>query len=99
MKISKAVITAAAPKQRTLALQTVIDRDGDEKTVLRIILEEVRRAQVEQIAVVIAPGDEAAYARAASDRTIRFIEQSAPEVMQMRCFQRTTSWAAIRSCI
>ncbi len=78
MKISKAVITAAAHKQRTLALQTVIDRDGAEKTVLRIILDEVRRAEVEEIAVVIAPGDETAYAQAAGDKTIRFIEQAAP---------------------
>lgn len=75
MKIPKAVVTAAAPNQRTLALQTVIDRDGHEKSVLRVIVEEIRRANVDEIAVVIAPGDEAAYTRAAADRTVQFIEQ------------------------
>jgi UTP--glucose-1-phosphate uridylyltransferase len=78
MNIPKAVVTAAAPSQRSLALQTVIDRDGHEKSVLRIIVEEIRRANVDEIAVVIAPGDEAAYARSAGDRTVRFIDQVEP---------------------
>jgi UTP--glucose-1-phosphate uridylyltransferase len=76
MKINKAVITAGAINQRTLALQTLIDRDGEEKTVLRIVLDEVRRSGVEEIAVVIPSGDEASFARAADDRSIRFIEQA-----------------------
>lgn len=75
MNIPKAVVTAAAPKQRTLALQTLIDRDGHEKTVLRIIVEEIRRANVDHISIVIAPGDEAAYTRAVADRTVQFIHQ------------------------
>jgi UTP--glucose-1-phosphate uridylyltransferase len=78
MNIPKAVVTAGARSQRTLALQTVIDRDGREKTVLRVIVEEIRRASVDEIAVVIAPGDEAAYARGVSDRSVRFIEQLEP---------------------
>jgi UTP--glucose-1-phosphate uridylyltransferase len=76
MRINKAVITAAARNQRTLPLQTLIDRDGEEKTVLRIVLEEVRRSGVEEIAVVIPAGDEGSFARAAGDRSIRFIEQA-----------------------
>ncbi len=76
MNIPKAVVTAAAPNQRTLALQTVIDRDGNEKSVLRIIVEEIRRANVDQIAVVIAPGDQAAYTRAVGDRTVQFVHQT-----------------------
>ena len=40
MKITKAVITAAGKKQRTLPLQTLIDRDGTEKSVLEILIEE-----------------------------------------------------------
>ena len=44
MKIRKAVITAAGPNQRTLPLQTLIDRDGAEKSVLRILIEEVLTA-------------------------------------------------------
>ncbi len=78
MKIQKAVITAAARHQRTLPLQTLIDRDGHEKTVLKIILEEVRRSGADEIAVIISPGDEASFAQAAGDRTIRFIEQAEP---------------------
>ena len=75
MNIPKAVVTAAAPKQRTLALQTVIDRDGHEKSVLRTIIEEIRRANIDHIAVVISPGDEAAYTRSVADRTVQFIHQ------------------------
>jgi UTP--glucose-1-phosphate uridylyltransferase len=78
MKIQKAVVTAAAPSQRTLPLQTVIDRDGQEKAVLRILVEEIRRAGVDQIAVVISPGDETVYARAAGDSSVRFIQQERP---------------------
>ena len=40
MRIRKAVITAAGRSQRSLPLQTLIDRDGVEKPVLRIIVEE-----------------------------------------------------------
>ncbi|HEX4230257.1 MAG TPA: sugar phosphate nucleotidyltransferase [Bryobacteraceae bacterium] len=78
MKIQKAVVTAAAPGQRTLPLQTVIDRDGQEKAVLRIIVEEIRHAGVDQIAVIVSPGDGAVYARAAGDSSVRFIEQEKP---------------------
>jgi UTP--glucose-1-phosphate uridylyltransferase len=78
MKIQKAVITAASPHQRTLPLQTLIDRDGAEKPVLRILLDEIRSADVYEICVVIAPGDEEAFARAAGDRSIRFLTQDEP---------------------
>ncbi len=78
MKIQKAVVTAAAPNQRTLPLQTIIDRDGQEKAVLQIIVEEIRRAGVDQIAVVISPGDEAVYERAAGDSSVRFVPQESP---------------------
>ncbi len=54
MKIRKAVITAAGRNQRTLPLQTLIDRDGAEKSVLRIILEEVLTAKIEEICVVVS---------------------------------------------
>jgi len=64
MKITKAVITAAGPKQRTLPIQTLVDRDGVEKPLLRILVEEAISAGVEEIAVVVAPGDEKVYAKA-----------------------------------
>jgi UTP--glucose-1-phosphate uridylyltransferase len=78
MKIQKAVVTAAGRSQRTLPLHTLIDRDSREKTVLRIILDEIRSAGVQQICVIVNPGDEESYARAAGDRSIRFIAQSDP---------------------
>ena len=61
MKITKAVITCAGSAQRNLPLQNLVDRDGTEKSVLQILLEEVLRAQVEEICLVVHPGDEAAY--------------------------------------
>lgn len=80
MKISKAVITAAAPKQRTLPLQTLIDRDGVEKSVLRILVEEVLSAGIDEICLVIRPGDEQAYLDVAGDHSgrLRFVHQQQP---------------------
>ena len=80
MKISKAVITAANPHQRTLPLQTVVDRDGQPKAALNIILQEALSAGVTEIGVVICPGDQDAYATAAGEyeRHVHFIEQAQP---------------------
>ena len=58
MEITKAVITAAGRGQRTLPLQTLIDSDGVEKSVLGILIDEVLRAGVEEICIVVHPGDE-----------------------------------------
>ena len=65
MRIKKAVITAAGQSQRALPLQTLIDRDGQEKSVLSILIEQALAANVEEICVVVWPGDEARYADAA----------------------------------
>ena len=80
MEIQKALITAAGKGQRTLPLQSLVDRDGVTKTALAIIIEEVLRAGIETIGVVISPGDEAAYRVAAGAHADRltFIEQTAP---------------------
>jgi UTP--glucose-1-phosphate uridylyltransferase len=80
MKIRKAVVTAAGPNQRNLPLQTLIDRDGVEKSVLRIVVEEALRAGVEEICVVVSPGDEAPYSRVAGDHAgrLRFVAQPQP---------------------
>lgn len=80
MKISKAVITAAGKQQRTLPLQTLIDRDGVEKSVLGIIIEEVLRAGIDEICVVVRPGDEASYAGVAGDHAgrLHFAHQAEP---------------------
>ncbi len=71
MKITKAVITAAGPNQRTLPLQTLIDRDGVEKSVLTILVEETLRAEIEEICLVVHPGDETAYAEVVGDHAGR----------------------------
>ena len=80
MKITKALITAAGRRQRTLPLQTLIDRDGVERAVLHILLNEVVQAGVEHIAVVVHPGDEAAYAEVAGDHVgrLQFVPQMEP---------------------
>jgi len=80
MKITKAVITAAGRDQRNLPLQTLVDRDGQTKSALTILLEEVIHAGIEEIGLVICPGDENAFAAAVSPylNRIRFIEQTQP---------------------
>jgi UTP--glucose-1-phosphate uridylyltransferase len=80
MKIYKAVITAASPDQRSLPLQTLVDRDGVEKTALQIIAEEVASAGVDQLCVVVAPGDQEAYAKAVGGPRgrLHFVEQPQP---------------------
>jgi UTP--glucose-1-phosphate uridylyltransferase len=80
MKINKAVITAAGRQQRTLPLQTLIDRDGAEKSVLSILVEEVLRTGVEEICVIVRPGDEAAYTEVAGDHAgrLHFVHQPEP---------------------
>lgn len=80
MEIRKAVITAAGKNQRTLPLQTLVDRDGIQKTALSIIIEEILRSGVEEICVVVSPGDEAPYRNAAGKHSSRlhFVEQPVP---------------------
>lgn len=80
MRIRKAVITAAARGQNLLPLQTLVDRDGVQKYALRIILEEAISSGVEDICIVVRPGDQAAYAAAAGDLASRleFVEQGQP---------------------
>ena len=80
MQLTKAVITAAGKNQRTLPLQSLVDRDGVSKTALTIIIEEALAAGVEEIAVVICPGDAAAYRAAAGPHAgrLQFIEQAEP---------------------
>jgi UTP--glucose-1-phosphate uridylyltransferase len=79
VEIKKAIITAAGKGQRTLPLQTLVDRDGATKTALRILIEEVLSAGIEEICVVVCPGDQAAYAAAAGGQggRLQFVEQSA----------------------
>jgi UTP--glucose-1-phosphate uridylyltransferase len=77
VEIRKAVITAAGKSQRTLPLQTLVDRDGQTKTALRILIEEILAAGIEEISIVVCPGDQPAYeaAAAGSGKRLRFVEQ------------------------
>jgi len=76
MQIKKALITAAGADQRKLAMQTLVDRDGNRKTVLEILIEEARQAGIEEIGVVIHPGDLEGYSEiVANDPQIHFIQQ------------------------
>lgn len=80
MNISKAVITAAGKGQRTLPLQALIDRDGSEKSVLQIVVEEALRGGIEEVCIVVRPGDESAYAEVVGDHAgrLHFVHQTAP---------------------
>jgi UTP--glucose-1-phosphate uridylyltransferase len=80
MDIRKAVITAAGPGQRTLPLQTLVDRDGRTKTALEIIVGEALHSGAEEICVVIHPGDTDTYRAAAGPhgKALRFVEQTQP---------------------
>ncbi len=77
MEIKKAIITAAGQSQRALPLQTLVDRDGQTKTALRILIEEVLSAGIEEICVVVCPGDQETYASAAGLQAprLQFVEQ------------------------
>lgn len=80
MEIKRAVITAAGKNQRTLPLQTLVDRDGKQKTALSIIIEEALNAGIEEICVVVSPGDEASYENAAGSyaKRLSFCPQIEP---------------------
>ena len=80
MQVSKAVITSAAPNQNTLPLQRLVDRQGQDKTALQFIVEETLSAGIEEICVIIQPGDSIAYERAAGEHlgSLRFVEQPEP---------------------
>jgi len=76
MQIKKALITAAGADQRKLAMQTLVDRNGDRKTVLEILIEETRQAGIEEIGIIIHPGDLDIYSEiVADDQQIHFILQ------------------------
>ena len=79
MKIRKAVVTAAGAGQGGLPLQRLVDRDGQEKTVIEMIIEEIDAAGIDSIGVVINPDSQTAYCEAAGkyrDR-LTFVSQNA----------------------
>jgi UTP--glucose-1-phosphate uridylyltransferase len=80
VRITRALITAASPSQKTLPLQRLVDRDGSPKTVLQIIVAEARQAGIEHIVVVVAPGSAESYVAALPGEAqfVQFIEQTEP---------------------
>lgn len=60
-----------------LPLQSLVDRDGITKSALAILAEEILEAGIAEIAVIVFPGDEAAYADASGELAsrMRFIPQ------------------------
>ena len=80
MQVRKAVITAAAPKQNRLPLQQLVCQQGEDKTALQLIVDETISAGVEEICVIIQPGDQHAYEQAAGSHlgSLHFVEQPEP---------------------
>ena len=80
MQIRKALITAAGRNQRTLPLQMLVDRDGATRSALGVILEETLSAGIEEVGIVIHPGDQTVFSAAAGQHAQRlhFIEQTEP---------------------
>ena len=81
MHIAKAVITVAGRNQRTLPLQSLIDRDGEEKAILSILIEEVRGAGIEEVCLVVRPGDEEPYSDIVGHQAahVHFVQQPEPQ--------------------
>lgn len=78
---TKAVLTAANPAEQHLPLQTITDENGETKTALEIILEDLFAAGLNSVAIVIVPGTENSYRQAAgpyADQLV-FIEQATPK--------------------
>ncbi len=90
MRITKAVITAAGRGARQYpafdtvqkAMLPLVDRDGLAKPVLQIIAEEAIESGIEEICVVVAPGDEESYRR-----------QLRTFATNLRTAERGTGWA------
>lgn len=80
-KVKRAIITAAGPDQRRLPLQTLTDATGNQSSVIHLLIDEILNAGVEEIALILAPGDRRDYETAltAYSERIRYIEQSEPK--------------------
>lgn len=80
MKISKALITLADPKQQSLPLQTLFDQQGRKRSALEIVLEETISSGVDEVGLIVCPGTQSSYLEAAGDLASRvhFIVQTEP---------------------
>jgi len=80
MHIKRALITAAGREQQRLPLQRLVDRDGNPKTAIEIIVEEAVAAGAHEVGIVVRPGDETAFHAAAgsSPSRLELIPQPEP---------------------
>jgi len=80
MQIRKAVITAAGGEQRNLPMQMLYDRGGVERSVLSLVVREAVLAGINDIGIVVWPGDDEPYSRllAEDGARITFIKQTEP---------------------
>jgi len=78
MQVRKAVITAAGKDQRNLPMQTLIDQEGTERSVLSLVVREAVRAGVTDVCIVVWPGDQEPYARllANDGAHLTFVQQT-----------------------
>ena len=93
MQVRKAVITAAAPLQSRIPTQQLVSREGEDKSALQLIVEEILSCGVEEICVVIRPEDHDVFEQAAGDLigSLHFATQDAPNgyadaLLQTRAF-------------
>lgn len=72
------MITAAGKEQRTLPMQTLFDQQGQERSVLSLVVREAVRAGINEICIVVWPGDEEPYARllAGDSGRLTFVPQA-----------------------
>ena len=80
MNITRADITTPSSDDRHLPLQRLVDRDGTQEAALQIIVEEAVAAGTHEAAIVVRPGDEAAFREAAGTAASRLelIAQAEP---------------------
>lgn len=68
MHLRRAVITAAGQGRRGHPLQRLVDRHGDERSAVAVIVDEAIAAGADEIAIVVAAGEEAAFLSAIDRR-------------------------------
>lgn len=81
MNLRRAVITAAGSARQDHPLQRMVDRDGEVRSALGIIVDEAIDAGADEIAVIVRPGDEDAFLAAIDRRPgrLELIPQERPD--------------------
>ena len=80
MTIRRAVITAAAPDQKSLPLQTLVDQQGQHRSALELIVAEASDAGIKEVCIIVCPGTSESYSKAAGPwgSRLTFVEQANP---------------------